>query len=74
MMSSNNPVIQLEVVVYNITLCTTTLFTMLYFQYVFLFHTKYYIYSYACTADRLDYSSKYKSYASEPYLPVHSVS
>ena len=70
-MSSNNPVIQHEVIVYNITLCTTTLFPMLYIQYVFLLRVTY---SYACTADRLDYSSKYKSYASEPYLPVHSVS
>ena len=70
-MSSNNPVIQHEVIVYNITLCTTALFPMLYIQYVFLLRVTY---SYACTADRLDYSSKYKSYASEPYLPVHSVS
>ena len=39
MMSSNNPVIQHEVIVYNVTLCTKTLFTMLYFQYVLRFHT-----------------------------------
>ena len=39
---------------------------MLYFQYVFKFHTI--ATWYACTAD--DYSSKCKSYASEPYVPV----
>ena len=36
-------VIQHEVVGYNITLCTTTFFTMVYIQYVFLFHTTCYI-------------------------------
>ena len=38
-MSSNNPVIQHEVIVYNITLCTNTFFTMLYIQYVFRFQS-----------------------------------
>ena len=59
MMSSNNPVLQHEVIVYNITLCTTTLFTMLYIQYVL--HI-------AMLVLLIDYSSKYKSYASEPFL------
>ena len=75
MMSSNNPVIQHEVILYNVTLCTNTLFTMLYFQYVSRFqwektqHALRVTYSYACTAD----DNSYKSYASEPYVPVHSV-
>ena len=38
MVSSNNPVIQHQVIAYNIRLCTTTLFNMLYIQHVFRFH------------------------------------
>ena len=69
MISSNNPVIQHEVIVYNITLCTNTLFTMLYIQYVFRFHTTpEYVLHLAMLVLQIDYSSKYKSYASEPFL------
>ena len=72
MMSSNNPVIHYEVIVYiryNV-MYNYTFYHSLYSVRVSISH---YVLHIARFVLLIDYSSKYKSYASEPYLPVHSV-
>ena len=75
MMSSNNPVIQHEVVVYlvqyNVIMYNFNFYHALYSVRVSISH--YVLHIIAMLVLLIDYSSKYKSYASEPYLPLHSV-
>ena len=65
-MSSNNPVIQHEVIVYNITFMYK--YTFYYALYSVRVSISYYVLHIAMLVLLIDYSSRYKSYASEPFL------
>ena len=71
MMSSNNPVIIHEVIVYNKKFMYN--YTFYHALYSGRVSTSHYVFHIAMLVLLIHYSSKYKSYASEPYLPVHSV-
>ena len=73
MMSSNNSVIQHEVVVYLVQYNVMYYYTFYHALYSVRVSIPHRVLHIAMLVLLIDYSSKYKSYASEPYLPVHSV-
>ena len=73
MMSSNNPVLQHEVIVYLVQYNVMYNYNFYHALYSVRVSISHYVLHIAMLVLLIDYSSKYKSYASESYLPVYSV-
>ena len=72
-MSSNNPVIQHEVILYQVQYNVMYKYTFYHALYSVRVSISHYVLHIAMLVLLIDYSNKYKAYASEPYLPVHSL-